>query len=122
MHELSLCRSIHQVVAEAAADRTVAAVHLKVGKLRQVVPGTLTYCWGLVTVDGPLAGSELVVESVPVVGTCRACGRDTEVEQVLMLVCVHCGDAPLDLVSGEEFLITTIDLDDPAPAGRRTAS
>lgn len=118
MHELSLCRSIHQVVEKAAGDRRVAVVHLKVGRLRQVVPGTLTYCWGLVSADGPLAGSELAIESVPVVGHCRSCGRDTEVAQVLLLVCEHCGAGPLDLVSGEEFLITTIDLDDRATAGR----
>ncbi|TWG92777.1 hydrogenase nickel incorporation protein HypA/HybF [Nocardioides sp. J9] len=122
MHELSLCRTIHQVVEKAAGDRKVAAVHLKVGKLRQVIPGTLTYCWGLVSADGPLAGSQLVVESVSVVGNCRSCGRDTEVEQVLVLVCAHCGAAALDIVSGEEFLITTIDLDDRTPAARRPVS
>lgn len=114
MHELSLCRSIHQVVEKSAGDRRVAVVHLKVGRLRQVVPGTLRYCWDLVTADGPLAGSELAIESVPVIGSCRSCGQDTEIEHTLLLVCAHCGEAALDIVSGEEFLITTLDLDDRA--------
>ncbi len=115
MHELSLCRSIHQVVENAAAHRPVATVNLRVGMLRQVVPATLVYCWGLVTAEGPLAGSRLAIESVPVVGHCRACDRDTHIEQTLMLVCGYCDTAALDIVNGEEFLITTIDFDDTSP-------
>ncbi|GAA1509739.1 hydrogenase maturation nickel metallochaperone HypA [Nocardioides humi] len=114
MHELSLCRSILQVVERAAGDQRVNAVNLKVGQLRQVVPGTLAYCWGLVTEDGPLAGSSLRIESVPVAGVCRDCGEETEIEQVLVLACGSCGSAAMDLVRGEEFLITTLDLDDRA--------
>lgn len=122
MHELSLCRSIHQVVEKAADNRSVAVVNLKVGKLRQVVPGTLVYCWGLVTAEGPLAGSELVIEAVPVVGHCGSCDHDTEIVQTLVLVCEQCGAAGLDLVTGDEFLITTIDFDDRVPRVRPSAS
>lgn len=122
MHELSLCRSIHQVVEKAAGDRSVAVVNLRVGKLRQVVPGTLIYCWGLVTSDGPLAGSELVIESVPVVAHCPRCQCDIDIVQTLVLVCELCGAAGLDIVSGDEFLVTTIDLDDQAPTARPSAS
>lgn len=114
MHELSLCRSILQVVERAAGDQRVNAVNLQVGRLRQVVPGTLAYCWGLVTDGGPLAGSSLQIESVPVAAVCRDCGAETEIEQVLLLVCGRCGGGAMDVVRGEEFLITTLDLDDRA--------
>ena len=73
VHELSLCSSIQHVVSRAAGDRTVTVVHLRLGRLRQVVPDTLRYCWGLVTADTALAGSELVIESVAVTARCRAC-------------------------------------------------
>lgn len=114
MHELSLCNTIQQVVLRAAEERKVSVVHLQVGQLRQVVPDTLRYCWGLVTADGPLAGSQLAVESVPVRGRCRGCTAETVVRDVLVLVCGECGSPDLELLSGEEFLITTLDLADVA--------
>jgi hydrogenase nickel incorporation protein HypA/HybF len=114
MHELSLCRSIVHIVDRARGDRPVVAVHVRLGQLRQVVPETLVYCWGLVTQASDLAGSELDVEHVPVVLDCRACGSRTEVAEVLMLTCGTCGAGQVSLVSGEEFLVTSLDLG-PAP-------
>lgn len=112
MHELSLCNSIQQVVGRAAGDRKVAAVHLRVGRLRQVVPDTLRYCWELVTADGPLAGSVLAIDSIPVSARCRGCTAETTVNDTLVLVCGSCGSPDLDLLTGEEFMITTLDLAD----------
>ncbi len=110
MHELSLCRSIHGVVEEAAAGRAVATVHLQVGQLRQVVPQTLTYCWALVVEGTSLAGSVLEIDHVPVVLDCHACGDTTTVEHVLVLTCASCGGGDIALRTGEEMLVTSIDV------------
>ncbi len=114
MHELSLCRSIHGIVDRARSGRSVSVVHLQVGQLRQVVPETLSYCWGLVSEDGPLAGSTLDIDHVPVVLSCRACGETTRVAHVLVLTCAACGSGDVAMVTGEEFLVTSIDLQ-PTP-------
>jgi hydrogenase nickel incorporation protein HypA/HybF len=110
MHELSLCRSIHGIADRARDGRRVRAVNLQVGQLRQVVPETLTYCWRLVCADGPLEGSELVVDHVPVVLGCRDCGERTTAAHDLVLTCGSCGSGTVDLVSGEELLVTSLDL------------
>jgi hydrogenase nickel incorporation protein HypA/HybF len=110
VHELSLCRSIHDIVDRARDGRRVRTVNLQVGQLRQVVPDTLTYCWGLVCAEGPLAGSELVVDHVPVVLDCRDCGERTTAEHALVLACAACGSGSVDLRSGEELLVTSVDL------------
>lgn len=110
MHELSLCRSIHGIVDRARDGREVQSVHLQVGQLRQVVPQTLEYCWGLVTEGGPLTGSVLDIDHVPVVLDCTDCGARTTVEQVLVLTCGTCGSGGITLHSGEEFMVTSMDL------------
>lgn len=110
MHELSLCQSIHGIVSRAAQGRPVAVVHLQVGQLRQVVPDTLVYCWGLVTEGGELAGSVLDIDSVPVEVHCPACSGLTLVEHSLVLVCRDCGSGDVTVQRGEEFLITSLDL------------
>ncbi len=110
MHELSLCRSIRDVVDRVRDGRRVRTVTVQVGQLRQVAPDTLTYCWGLVCTDGPLSGAELVVEHVPVVLGCRACGERTSATDSPALVCGACGSAAVDLLSGEEMMVVSVDL------------
>lgn len=117
MHELSLCNSIQTVVQKAAEGRTVETVHLQVGKLRQVIPETLVYCWGIVTDGSPLSGSVLDVESIPITVTCRDCQQDTGVEHELVLVCAACGSAMVDVTTGEEFLVTSIDVEKETDRG-----
>lgn len=109
MHELSICRSIVDIVSRHAAGREVRAVHLQVGQLRQIVPDTLVYCWGLMNADSPLAGSTLQVESIPAALRCRACAASTTITAPV-LVCGSCSGTDVEIVSGEEFLITTLDL------------
>lgn len=110
MHELSLCRSIYGIVDTARAGRPVHAVHLQVGQLRQVVPQSLQYCWGMVIDSSPLAGSVLDIDHVPVVLDCRACSTRTTVEHALVLTCATCGSGDIVLHTGEEFMVTSIDL------------
>ena len=109
MHELSICRSIAGIVTRHAAGRPVRAVHLQLGHLRQVVPDTLTYCWTLVTADTPLDGAALDVEHVPATIRCAPCGATTTITAPV-LVCGTCGGTDVAVVTGEEFLLTTLDL------------
>lgn len=110
VHELSICQSIVRVVEGARQGRTVVTVHLRVGQLRQVVPETLTYCWGLVTETTPLADSRLAVDHIPVVLDCGSCAERTEVAHHLVLTCAACGSGEITLVSGEELEVTSLDL------------
>lgn len=109
MHELSICKSIADIVERNAAGRAVRTVHLQVGQLRQIVPDTLVYCWSLVCEETPLAGVELAVDHVPAGFRCLACDH----EQVIVemdFTCGSCGGHDVKIVAGEEFLITSLDL------------
>lgn len=110
MHELSLCQSIFDVVDRARRGRRVAVIHLDIGRLRQVVPETLVYNWELVSEAGPLEGSELDINSIPLRLRCRDCGDTSEVGRALAFVCPACGSVRVAPVSGEEFAVTSIDV------------
>lgn len=110
MHELSLCRSIHEIVDRAAAGRPVGTVHLQVGRFRQVVPDTLSYCWTMVSASSNLAGSTLAIDQVDIVLACRTCSAETSPGQELLLVCGTCGSGDVSMLTGEEFMITSLDL------------
>ncbi len=108
MHELSLCSAIADTVRDHTSGRRVERVNLQIGYLRQVVPDTLLFCWGFITDGTELDGSKLVVDHIPARITCRACGTRTEIERPV-LVCEGCGGTDVELVSGDEFLIESID-------------
>ena len=117
MHELSLCGSIANIVTRHAAGRPVSVIHVQVGQLRQVVPDTLVFCWELVSEGTPLAGSRIDVEAIPARIRCRACDRVTEVGDLPVFVCGACGGTDTEITSGEEFMITSLELDGTSAEG-----
>ncbi|MEV8358838.1 hydrogenase maturation nickel metallochaperone HypA [Microbacterium sp. NPDC076895] len=111
MHELSLCRSIAAIAERSSAGRPVLSIQLDVGQLRQVVPETLVYCWGIVCENSSsLAGSRLEVTSIPAIVTCRECTTDSTIEGVPILVCASCGSGSVVVRSGEEFLVRSMEV------------
>ncbi len=109
MHELSICASIARAVAQHAAGRPVTTVFLDVGHLRQVVPATLVYSWELTVADTPLDGSSLEIRHVPAVIACRACAEETSLEAPVFR-CGGCGSTDVEVTSGQELTITSIEV------------
>lgn len=109
MHELSICNSMAGIVRKHAAGRGIRTVHVRIGALRQIVPDTLVYCWSLVIESSDLEGVELRVERVPAKIRCTGCGHERVLDAVVM-VCASCAGRAVDLVEGDEFLITSLDL------------
>ena len=110
MHELSICGSIADIVTRRAEGRAVKVINVRVGQLRQVVPDTLVYCWELASADTPLAGSRISIETVPARIRCRSCDQVTDVGAIPVFACGGCGGFDAEVVSGEEFLITSLEL------------
>lgn len=111
MHELSICRAIADIVNRHSAGRPVRTVHLRVGRLRQIAPETLVYCWPLVNDATALSGSTLDIEQVPAEIRCRSCAHSRQLNEPV-LVCEHCGGQDVEITAGEEFLITSLELTD----------
>ncbi len=110
VHELSLCGAIADIVTRRADDRAVDVIHLRIGQLRQVVPDTLEFCWSMITSDTELEGSVLAIERVPAVLRCGSCGGEHALGAVVAFACSGCGGLDVTVLSGEEFLVTELEL------------
>jgi hydrogenase nickel incorporation protein HypA/HybF len=110
VHELSVCGAIADIATRHAGERDIEVIHVRIGQLRQVVPDTLVFCWSLVTADTPLHGSVLDVERVPAQLRCRGCGEQSDLSDSFTFVCADCGSFDVEVLSGEEFLVTAVDL------------
>lgn len=111
MHELSIAEAVVDVALRHARGRRVAAVELKVGHLRQVVPSALEFAFELVTQGTALEGAKLRMEEVPAAGRCRECGAETALPD-LPFRCRACGGWDVEVMRGEELLVDALELDE----------
>ena len=116
MHELSIAASIVESVTDSAAaypGARVKQVRLRVGALASVIEDSLQFCWELASEGTAVAGAALVIDKLPVVVHCEACGVDAELEGVQSFRCPRCGEIAADLRQGRELEIESIEIEEP---------
>ncbi len=118
MHELSIAEAIVEVATRHAAGRRVLVVEVKVGHLRQVVPDSLDFAFGLVAQGTALDGAELVITHVPAAGRCRDCGAESVMEG-FPLCCARCGGLDVEVLAGEELLVNALELEEEKVSNER---
>lgn len=109
MHELAVCEAIAGAVSRHAGERQVAKVLVQIGHLRQVVPDALQFSWEMMTAGTDLDGAVLEIDSVPATVSCRACGAETTLDSPLV-ACGSCSSVEVDLLTGEEFTVVSLEL------------
>ena len=97
---------------DSSRGARVLEVRLRVGVLASVIPESLEFCYGIASEGTPLEGSRLVVNVLPVVMHCEACGEDVELEGVQSFRCPRCGEPCSDMRQGRELEIDSIEIDD----------
>ena len=115
MHELSIVSSIVDSVTESLAlyhGARVTEVRLRVGALAAVVEDSLQFCYGIATEGTFLEGSKLVVQILPVIVHCAACGADGEIASLQSFRCPHCGEPVSDLRQGRELEIESFEIEE----------
>ena len=117
MHELSIAGAIVATAERHADGRQVAVVRVRVGRLRQVVPDSLEFCFGMVARDSVCAGARLELEVVPAVLRCNACEHEWELEEPPFR-CPACAGGDVAATRGEELEVESIELEEPACTAR----
>jgi hydrogenase nickel incorporation protein HypA/HybF len=114
MHELSIAESVVAVASRHARGRRVEKVTVRAGHLRQVVPAALELAFELVAEGTAVEGAKLEIEPVPAAGRCHDCGIESELEG-FPLLCPRCGSLDVELISGEELLVDSLELEEEGP-------
>ena len=124
MHELSIAIAICEEVSERAERDNVAgvkSVRLRIGELSAVVNEALRFAWDVTTEGTAAAGSELLIETVPVRVFCPTCECERSPQGVNYLACSVCGTATPTIVMGRELELVAMEVYDAAQTrGRPT--
>jgi hydrogenase nickel incorporation protein HypA/HybF len=123
MHELSVCQSfLAQVerIALAHNARAVDKIVVHIGPLSGVEIPLLRQAYTLARAGTLAEKAELVAEAQPIRVACETCGAETSAS-VNRLLCGACGDYRTRLLSGDEMVLASIELNVEAGARLRDA-
>ena len=118
MHELSLSGAVLNTVVKHAGERRVSLVSLRVGRLRQVVPDTLEFYFDFVARDTLCEGARLEQEVVDARLRCHPCASEWAIE-IPAFRCPTCGGSDVEIASGNEFEVESIEVEGPPAAAWR---
>lgn len=126
MHELAIAQAIIAAAERHAEGRPVTVARVRIGRLRQVVPEYLGFYFEVASRGSLCEGAELEWERVPSLLRCSACGAEWDPappparegdELVVRFRCPECQGADNRVVSGDELVVESIDVDQrPVPA------
>ena len=115
MHEMGIALQVIEIcqasIPADAGDARIQRINLKIGKLSAVVEDSLRFCFEAAAKDTCMEGAELHIEEVPVVVHCRDCGADSVIDTAAFS-CPACGGGKLDMLSGRELDIQSIEIED----------
>lgn len=113
MHELSIGAAVVDTAVRHAEGRHVTVVRVRVGRLRQVVPESLAFYFGVVARGSVCEGARLEIEEVAGLLRCRGCGERWQVAAPAFR-CPACSGGEVDVEQGGELEVESIDVEEVA--------
>lgn len=113
MHELSVCQSIVQQAVSIALQNhacAISKIDLAIGPLAGVDIRLLEHAFPIASSGTMAEDAQLNTQSLPLTVKCKTCSLESEAKPN-RLICGHCGDWHTTVISGDEMLITSIELE-----------
>jgi len=112
MHELSIAYEINSIIdqyVKAEQKKFIKSVRIKIGKLQNILPDSLIFCFETISASGNSPGPKLEIEQVPITVECNKCGSVSEIEG-FAFNCINCGDTDIKVITGNELFVKEIEL------------
>lgn len=113
MHELAICQSLMNQVETIAAERDaqrVTSIIIGMGPLSGVEAQLLKNAYPIASAGTVAENAELIIEYLPIRVKCSQCGSESDASPN-KLICKICGDWRTTLVSGDELMLMSVELE-----------
>lgn len=114
MHETALALSILDIVVNKCAEvggRVVDSVRVRIGLAAGVQPDALQFAFDAIKATTVAEKASLVIERVPVGGSCSECKKDFTVDDAqYVFSCPLCGSKFFEVTSGREMEIVDMEI------------
>ena len=113
MHELAVCQGlmgqVEQIARRENAER-ITRILLSIGPLSGVEATLLKDAFPIAAAGTVAEDADLAIEEQAVRVKCLSCGTESEAS-ANRLLCAACGDYRTQLVSGDEMLLMSVELE-----------
>lgn len=113
MHELAICQSLMDQVERIALERKaqyVTSIVIAVGPLSGVEAPLLKNAYPIASVGTVAENAELIIQKLPVRVRCTQCGTESDAKPN-KLICQQCDDWRTELISGDEMMLMSVELE-----------
>ena len=113
MHELAVCQSIISQVSQIARHnnaQSVSRIIIEIGPLSGVEAPLLEHAFPIASAGTMAQNAILETHSLPIRIRCNLCNNENEAA-MNKLLCSACGAWQTTLISGDEMLLRTIELE-----------
>jgi hydrogenase nickel incorporation protein HypA/HybF len=113
MHELAICQSLMEQVESIAHERDakrVTSITIGMGPLSGVEFQLLKNAYPIASAGTVAEDAELVIEHLPIRVRCNQCGSESDALPN-KLTCKQCGDWRTTLISGDEMMLMSLELE-----------
>ncbi len=115
MHELSVTKSILDILLKHAASNDVSRiinVHLKIGEMSDLEGEWIQHYFDYLSKGTVAQGAVIKIKKVPVQFICDKCSMvfSIDIKKVEEIHCVKCGSAECTLKSGMEYYVEDMEV------------
>jgi len=113
MHELSICQAIIDQVEEIARNhhgQRVVSITVQIGPLSGAEAPLIQRAYPLAAAGSIAEHATLELEAMPIRVHCKICHEESDAS-ANRLLCGVCGDFHTELISGDEMLLASVELD-----------
>lgn len=113
MHELAVAQALVEQVDGVIRQHNASSaslIRVRIGPLAGVVPELLVSAFPLAAAGTRMEHAELDLVAAPIRVRCQTCGLETDAA-MNRLVCGACGDWHTQVVSGDELLLESVELE-----------
>ena len=113
MHEFSITQSILAIALEQAEKnnaKKIKNINISIGELSGIVDDCVEFYFPFISKDTIANETTLSFEKIPTVLRCRDCENTFSPDDIIW-TCPECGSQSLEIISGRECHINTIEVD-----------
>ncbi len=113
MHELAVTESLLKTAcdyAEKNQARCVISLNIIVGELSGVIDESVQFYWDMISENTLCSKAKLNFEKRPARLSCQSCGNEYSLQGEL-IPCTQCASMQLKVLSGDEFLLDSIEIE-----------
>jgi len=110
VHELAVTQNVLEIVLRHADNHRIRRIDLVVGQLSTMVDDSVQFYWDIICRGTCAEGARLHFQRIPAQMRCTRCGTIFKLNGDF--VCPTCASAAAEVISGEEFYVDSIEVEE----------